>query len=169
MERRIYIACLESYNAGRLVGAWLDLTDFVDCDALEVAAKAAIKGEEWAIHDHEGWYNLIGEYTGLAECFALHETLTEAEDTHNSEVVAAAIAVSDMGRELAQALESYCGAYDRKGDYAYECAEQDGSLEKIPECYRNHIDWESVENDWELESAISVCTVNGTRYIFGQW
>lgn len=168
MERRIYIACLESYNAGRLVGAWLDLTDFVDCEALEVAAKAAIKGEEWAIHDHEGFYNLMGEYTPLAQVFELHETLTEAEENHSAEVIAAAMAIADKDEWL-QALENFCGSFDRQGDYAYECADQAGELDSIPERYRNHIDWEAIERDDEISGDISVCTVNGTRYIFGQW
>lgn len=39
---RIYVACLASYNNGRLHGAWLDLDDYVDAEDLSKAVKEQV-------------------------------------------------------------------------------------------------------------------------------
>lgn len=39
---RIYVACLASYNAGRLHGAWFDLDDWQDADDLSEAVKEQV-------------------------------------------------------------------------------------------------------------------------------
>ena len=59
---RIYVACLSSYNAGRLHGRW------IDCDQTAEEIREEIRlmleespepwAEEWAIHDYEGFGGL---------------------------------------------------------------------------------------------------------------
>lgn len=39
---RIYVACLASYNNGRLHGEWFDLDDYVDADDLSAAVKEQV-------------------------------------------------------------------------------------------------------------------------------
>ena len=39
---RVYVACLASYNAGRLHGAWFDLDDWQDADDLSEAVKEKV-------------------------------------------------------------------------------------------------------------------------------
>lgn len=39
---RIYVACLASYNNGRLHGAWFDLDDYVDAEDLSKAVKEQV-------------------------------------------------------------------------------------------------------------------------------
>lgn len=39
---RVYVACLASYNAGRLHGAWFDLDDWQDADDLSGAVKERV-------------------------------------------------------------------------------------------------------------------------------
>ena len=57
--RRIYIASLADYNAGRLLGAWIDVTDDpadIHAGISEVLASSPEPdAEEWAIHDYEGF------------------------------------------------------------------------------------------------------------------
>lgn len=56
---RIYVACLASYNAGKLHGVWIDadqepanIQEAVDS---MLAASSEPFAEEWAIHDFEGF------------------------------------------------------------------------------------------------------------------
>jgi antirestriction protein len=55
---RIYVACLASYNAGKLHGRWIDATigaDLIEHEIGEMLAESPEPGaEEFAIHDHEG-------------------------------------------------------------------------------------------------------------------
>ena len=136
--RRVYVACLASYNAGRLVGTWLDMEDFCDADELAGAFCAAIKGEEWAIHDYEGWpANTLGEHSSPTDVWELHEALTE----HGGEILSACLA---NFRDLAQALEhveNFAGEADSLGDFAREMHESCGtSLGELAA----YIDWDHV-------------------------
>lgn len=69
---RIYVADLAAYNAGRLVGEWIDLSEFDDVDDLttkvetDILRKAKTGHEEWAIDDYEGFGGIrVGEYDSL--------------------------------------------------------------------------------------------------------
>lgn len=57
---RIYVACLASYNSGRLHGEWIDCgaEDVGEAISAMLKASPAPDAEEWAIHDHEGWHGL---------------------------------------------------------------------------------------------------------------
>jgi antirestriction protein len=171
MDRRIYIACLASYNAGSLVGAWIDMAEVLDTSDLKKRIQAAIKGEEWAIHDHEGWYGLLkGEWPDLEKLYETHVELQQHEDSCvDSNAIVAAVALSDDYTDITTIMNEYRGCYDKPGDYAYEFAEECGDLRNVPDFYKNHIDWESVEDELQIDGSIHVHTVNGTRYIFGQW
>ena len=54
-EVRIYVACLASYNAGILHGAWIDATQCIEAIHDQIAAMLAASqiedAEEYAIHD----------------------------------------------------------------------------------------------------------------------
>jgi antirestriction protein len=56
---RIYVACLASYNAGILHGAWIDAdqsADEIHAAVHEMLVASPQPGaEEWAIHDYEGF------------------------------------------------------------------------------------------------------------------
>lgn len=84
---RIYVADLAEYNAGNLVGQWIDLEDAISLDFAAVEwLQAVIEGEilrkhvtgheEWAIHDYEGFGGIsIGEYDSLETIVAHVERL----------------------------------------------------------------------------------------------
>lgn len=77
---KVWIACLASYNAGRLIGEWVDATDLdemneardrVAAKAVEAAKQAGEypvyfgEPEEFAIHDYDNFGGLssrLGEY-----------------------------------------------------------------------------------------------------------
>jgi antirestriction protein len=86
-EIRIYFASLADYNAGRLVGCWVDVDEFTDVDELQEAIDEMLAGskemvaEEWAIHDFELPYGLrLSEYCSLDDVIKLaHAALTYGE------------------------------------------------------------------------------------------
>jgi len=73
---RIYIADLSAYNAGRLVGQWVDLP--VDEDELKAIVGKLSRNfqQDWAIHDYEAPFT-ISEHDDV---FKLNEMVEKAED-----------------------------------------------------------------------------------------
>ncbi len=70
-QPRIYVASLSDYNAGRLVGGWLEADD--DLEVLTGTVEALLAdspnpgAEEWAIHDYDGFAGLrLDEHEPLA-------------------------------------------------------------------------------------------------------
>jgi antirestriction protein len=80
--RRIYVQNYATYNEGRLDGKWYDLEDYSEVEALETAIKANNRAdaEEFGLFDYEGFMGLIGEYTGYARAFEIHEALNACDD-----------------------------------------------------------------------------------------
>lgn len=129
--RRIYAACLASYNAGKLHGEWIDC-DNKTAEELQEEINAMLASspepgaEEWAIHDHEGFGDLISEYTNL-ETVALHAEMLEKHGPawgafcENTD--------ADLATEE-NFLEAFCGVYRSKIDYATELLEDIGELKE---------------------------------------
>jgi antirestriction protein len=166
---RIYVACLASYNAGKLFGGWFEPASFDDAEALQEAVRAMLAGssepgaEEWAIHDHEGFAGIeLSEYESLERVVVLAKRLSESE----MEPALLAAAIHAFGDEWAQAFEEgYRGAYEHEGDYAEELATECHSEQELGP-YRTYIDWGRIERDMALAGDITVVVVNGMRHIF---
>lgn len=219
-ERRIYVACLASYNSGRLHGVWIDtegkdadeLIDevrervllispypnvFVTCPAchgrntlIDLVAgisrqpgvtvseprrgwwqvrrdfdgyqyeagvrRLAIRGfakangwychrclgtghvasaEEWAIHDHEGFGGLLGEYDPFERVAALDRSLGEHGDAFLAFLSAFG---SDADPE--KFGDAYRGSYSSEETFAQESAYDSGLVtDNSPLVY--YIDW----------------------------
>ena len=86
---RFYAACLASYNAGRLHGAWLrlDTDPEVMGEAIQAMLKASpAKGaEEWAVHDYDGVPSSVtipaGESSMTFEVTAKQDDVAETDET----------------------------------------------------------------------------------------
>ena len=69
MTIKIYVASLEAYNSGRMVGDWITPTDYLSFekfnDAIQIATKNA---DEVAVHDYEG-IDLDDEYPDFEELY----------------------------------------------------------------------------------------------------
>jgi antirestriction protein len=85
---KIYVACLSSYNGGRLHGAWIDCDQ--DSDEIMTEIKAMLSKspmneieegeecEEWAIHDYQGFKGLtISEHEGIDRVAQLAASIEE--------------------------------------------------------------------------------------------
>jgi antirestriction protein len=150
-ERGIYAACLASYNAGRLVGRWIDCEGLTGAEIMEEIAEMLEQSpvpdaEEWAIHDYAGIPSSFGEYPDLdkiAEWVEMVEEHGEAWEVY----------VDWYGAEYATPehfTECYRGEYKSPEDFAYDLHKEMGDLASVPESLRYHIDWKSVARDMQL-------------------
>lgn len=117
---RIYVACLASYNAGYLHGAWIDATEepWVIWESVRamLAASPVADAEEWAIHDYEGFGDVrIAEYDGFERVSALasfigeHGALGAALLAHfNGDLAEAQTALDDAILARMPALRTTC-------------------------------------------------------------
>lgn len=151
-ELRAYCASLSDYNAGRLVGEWIDLDD--DPEVMNEAIQAMLKtsrepnAEEWAWHDFEGpGTSLLGEFSPVADLCRLASIVNERD----ADTVSVAAGISDGLDSLDRACERYQGVFTSQGDFAHARAEEIGDLESIPDMYRNAIDWDSIARDYDCD------------------
>ena len=166
-DLNIYVASLSDYNAGRLVGAWIECEgkDEEDLRA-EITAMLATSqesvAEEWAIHDHEGFGSLdIGEYTPMSEVAEMCELIEDHED------VAMAAASWLVGLdEIREACEDkYHGCFDSLENWAYDLCQDMGYMDELPSLIECHIDFESIARDLTMSDYHAV-RMDGNYYIF---
>jgi antirestriction protein len=123
---RIYVADLEAYNNGRLVGEWLDLADYNDADELMDAIQDVLKqsgGEEYAIHDVE--YvprSMYSEYMGKRDFEQLYEMMDLAKQNDLPLEVVEDIVSQYSG----SAVEDFVGKYDNAEDFAQQMVDDLG-------------------------------------------
>lgn len=119
---KIYVACLASYNAGVLHGAWIDVCDE---DQVNEEIQAMLKlskeplAEEFAIHDTDDFEGIrIEEYTPISDVVEI----ANAIDEHGDAFVAA-YKYNDSFEDALSAMEHYEGEYSSKEDFAWNWLE----------------------------------------------
>lgn len=156
---RVYIACLKSYNEGKLVGDWFD----VDSDLPDNIAKLLERtgGEEWAIHDHEGFCGYdVGENPDLDELVHIAEMLEE-----HGPAIAAYFEHVGGDWDVSNFEDHYHGEWDSEVAYAEDLFDE-CYLRDVPESVRGYIDYEKWARDLFLSDYFSVESDCGTVYIF---
>jgi antirestriction protein len=171
---RFYAACLASYNAGRLYGAWLHLD--TDPEVMGEAVQAMLKAspvpgaEEWAVHDYDGVPSSLGEYPGLDGLAAAAELLEAAEEMigEGGAYDLAKAALDNFSGDTDEALEcvrhKFLGRYEDLEDYGAQSLEC--QLEAVPESLRSYVDVESWARDQELGGDIWTARVDGGLLVF---
>lgn len=159
---RIYVASLSDYNAGRLHGAWLDVSPATTTDDLYrgIAAMLAKGGgaEEWAIHDYDGFGPLqVSEYIDLAQVVAWGAAIAE-----HGEAVACFLA---NGYEVDEFEDAYCGEWDSEQAYAEQLADDLG-YEAGDQWPGQYIDWPAATRDLFLCDYWSAPTPTGGVYVY---
>jgi antirestriction protein len=170
---RVYVACLASYNAGRLHGAWIDANQDADDIRDQVSAMLAASpepgAEEWAIHDHEGLGD-IGEHESLDRIAELGQAIAGAGDD-----AAAQLAWLDnqSGRDPADFADVYRGHYDSLTDYVEELWAEQGFAELADKMAGGswwnpvrYIDWERMARDLELSGDVETIDSASGVYVF---
>lgn len=207
-ERRIYVACLASYNAGTLHGVWIDV-DGKDADDIQGEVAAMLRespnpnvtvecpdcegkgygshiasclsperrvcsgcagtgkvpsAEEWAIHDHEGFYGLVKEYTPFERVAELAELL----DEHGEAFAVYAEHVGDDSFADSDGFQdAYAGEHDTLAAWAEEFMDETGGLDEVPENLRAYFDFEAYARDCRLNGDVFEARgPSGTNYVF---
>jgi antirestriction protein len=153
-DRRIYAACLASYNNGILHGRWIDC-DGKDADDIQGEVNAMLKAsrlpdaEEWAIHDYEGFpRGTVQEYTSFQSIAAMCEVL---EAGHG---VGLSYLLNSCGYSLENALERAeeveVSEDETPRQYCERYMEETGGLEGVPAHLANYIDFDAMARDWVL-------------------
>lgn len=123
---KIYVADLEAYNNGKLVGEWLNLSDYNDAEELMDAISKFLKksgGEEFAIHDYENLpSSMYSEYMGEKDFQQIYDMMDLAKDKDLPlDVVMEVVSQFDES-----ALDEYNGSYDSAVDFAEELVDDIG-------------------------------------------
>ena len=166
---RIYVACLASYNNGRLHGKWIAADQPLEDMASEVRSMLAKspepEAEEWAIHDYEGFGSLrLGENERLARISAIATGISE----HGPAFIA--WLSRDSSRDLSKPnafTDAYRGEWESLRAYteAYaESAELCSAAEKAGSPYIK-VNIEELQADLVIET-YTVPSDHGTVYVF---
>ncbi len=168
-DAKIYVADLAEYNNGRLVGKWLDLSDYSSGaevmeaiqEMLDEQTKKDKDGdvhEEYAIHDFEGFpRSFYSEYMGESDFDALYDIMKVA-DSSNLPLEVLMEAVSDLGYEddperVAEAYYTSVPASmgNEWRDFAYEYIDSIGNITEAVSKPEYYFDFESFGSDVRMD------------------
>jgi len=160
-EGQIYVACLASYNAGRLHGSWITPAD--DEEKLLAQIDKILKkspepnAEEWAIHDYSNFPNL-GEYPSVSNIVKVRE----AQKKHGVNEINAFLSLYQID-DLESFEDSYSGEYESFSDYSNQLAD---------DCFNasdtHYFDYDAFERDCHFDCQ-EVKTPDYKVYIFRQF
>ncbi len=151
---RIYVACLSSYNAGRLHGEWIDCNQ--DVEEIRNEVREMLKNspmpnaEEWAIHAYENWHGIrIAELESLTHLSDLAQLIVE----HG---VALAKYYDHFG-ELQGFEDHYMGCYESEEDFVESSLDDQGLLNQWEKAGLNpsYVDFEKIARDWFINDYVS--------------
>ena len=166
---KLFITDLSAYNQGHLIGKWVSLPleehtlDKKAYNILEVgttACKSKFYHEELFITDFE-WDNSelmkIEEYSDIYE---INEKLTSLEEEKFSEDQLKAVAFlleNGLVKDFNEAIEKHDNVIIHENtsmeEIAYDFIRECYDLDSIPEILSNHIDYEAIGRDLEIEGS----------------
>jgi antirestriction protein len=169
---RIYVASLADYNAGELLGVWIDAAQ--EPEALHDKIEAMLAqsdeevAEEWVIHDYEGFGPfLVHEYETVQVVSAVAKGIAE-----HGPAFAAYVSWAGTSEEALQAFgDIYLGHWPSLAAYARELAEDFGweaKLRELPEDMQHYV---AVDYDGLVrlaEAAMNVVEYDGVIYVFSE-
>lgn len=130
-EPSIYVADLEAYNNGKLVGEWLNLTDYNDADELMDAIRDVLKksgGEEYAIHDVENIpSSMYSEYMGKSDFKQLYDMI----DLSKEQDLPLPVVQDIVSQYDASAVYEFVGKYDSADDFAQQLSDDMGGIQNF--------------------------------------
>jgi antirestriction protein len=147
---RAWIGCLGCYNAGRLIGKWID---GIDCDDLESAGLTDSAGrcnrcgaDEFLALDHENFLGLLdGGEPNPRECYDMAVKLDDVAD-YEREILTAWLS-NGMEFDLDTMRECYIGEYATDEDMAQEYIDNTGLLSDVPDYLSRYFDVERYARD----------------------
>jgi antirestriction protein len=166
---RIYVACLASYNNGRLHGRWIDANQSVDDIWAEVRAMLASSpepgAEEWAIHDYEGFGQLrLSEWESFEHVAAIAAGISVHGDAFSAWL---SYDSSQDAADMQSFEDAYGGEWDSLHDYAEDYAEQTGMYDAADKAGSPYVrvDIDALERALDIE-LYTVESDHHTLYVF---
>lgn len=166
MKINVYVANLAAYNAGKLIGKWMELP--MDADDMHEELKNICGTDEdgnirdeWAIHDYEAPF-FIGELENLGKLNDTVETLAALDI--DEKVLKLLLEEMDGIEEVLEVLESgdyriYYGCKDME-DVAYEVIEESGMLAGVPDEVQRYFNYDAYGRDLSLEGTFYIDFMN---------
>jgi len=153
MTIKIYVASLEAYNAGKMVGDWLTPSDYANFESFYTAIQIATEyADEVAVHDYDG-INLSNEYPDFEK---LYEFCKALEDSHLDEEVITAYAENiseDLDTDLiTKAEDYYVGTFDNFQEYADDFADE--QLYITDDFLKSYFDYERYARDLRYDYTV---------------
>ena len=177
-EPRAWIGSLAAYNAGRLVGAWIDL-DGKDAEDVTVEAQSAMRpmiagwmGEAQAFDeiqafDIEGLAPFVRGECSVQEACAAAAKIAEVEDHERDAFLAyAANEGNPASVDVDDFRDAYAGEYGSIEDYADEILAESGMLDAIPENLRSYFDVAAWARDLVIGGDVYTVSAPGGVYVF---
>ena len=157
MTIKIYVASLEAYNQGRMVGDWITPTDYLSFEKFNNAIQVATKNaDEVAVHDYEG-IDLDNEYPDFEELYHFCHALEDSWVDDEVILAYAEYTGEELDNELiANAENNYVGTFNSFKEYADEWADE--QLHNTDDFLKSYFDYESHARD--LEYDYMVCDVS---------
>ena len=149
---KIYITNLSQYNAGRLIGEWIDLPCTKE-ELQDAISRIACKDEEYFISDSEDIPFDVGEYDNP---YRLNEKLEQYEALDDHERLCVAFLLSE-GYEWQHAMDHHedviLYAEESLEDTAYSLVE-DGCFGSVGDGLSIYIDYAAVARDLSLDGYV---------------
>jgi antirestriction protein len=169
---KVYVACLASYNNGKLHGEWVDATlgaDHLRDEIKKVLATSPERtkdcpAEEWAIHDYDDFPNShnLGEYPDIDELCEIAEFVEE-----HGTVARALLSTYDLDDSKKMMQDCYYGEHDSKEDFAEDFYHDCGYMDNIKDSQlAYYIDWELVARDLFINDFNDLDNQNGGIFVF---
>ena len=157
MTIKIYVASLEAYNNGKMVGDWVTPTNYLSFEKFNDAIKIATKNaDEVAVHDYEG-IDLDNEYPDFEDLYYFCQALEDSWLDNEAIIAYAENTGEELDNELiADAENSYVGTFNSFQEYAEDYADE--LIHSTDDFLKSYFDYESFARD--LEYDYMVCDVS---------
>lgn len=168
---RVWVGCLGCYNAGKLIGVWVDATEATEVTPATLGLVPDIYDlhEELWVFDHEGFGGFASGEFSPYEAQRIAEAM-EAIPNH-IDPDAVGLWLADRGLSITEAdlgefEEAYAGEWDSEEDFAQDHAEQMGSLQEDASWPYTYINWEAAARDLFLGDYWSERDASGQLHVF---
>ena len=168
---QVYYANLGAYNSGRMVGDWLEPSEFESLEDFEKAIKKVTKNaDEVAVHDYDNFPNM-GEYPSAEEIYNFAHQVKEVIDSNHfltMDIIRDYIDATGRSIEEIDFDDEFIGLYDTLKDFA-ECHAYDvDNFESIPEHMQRYFDWDYYSKVLEREYII-ITTSDYNKAVFKKY
>lgn len=160
----VFIQSLADYNAGRIVGRWVNVSEMSIDDLWNAINEVLVLSkeevaEEWEIADYDGFYGL--EPISPEKIIETAQALTE----HGEAYAIYAEHVGECDATVKGFEESYSGTWDSFKDYATELFDE-CYLHEVPESIRFYIDYDAFARDLEINDYFYERGSDGKNHVF---